>query len=229
VAADEPLLDVAAALADGKAVDWESAAQSITDDEDRRLLAELRFIGVARPTPADASGSVPRAAALPSTGSPGDTWGPLKMIEHVGRGTFGDVYRAWGSRLDREVALKILRRRERDDPTHASTVIEEGRLLARVRHPNVVTVYGAERTYAAAGRRAEAEAVAARRKDFPATLIPSLPAESPCRFTQIPRLGEHHPRQPVVATKEYLVPGVTALGSYSTPLHDGEPFQPAPA
>ena len=69
----------------------------------------------------------------------------MKIIEHVGRGTFGDVYRAWDSRLDREVALKVLRRTERDDQAHFSTVIQEGRLLARVRHPNVVTVYGAER------------------------------------------------------------------------------------
>jgi serine/threonine-protein kinase len=153
VATDEPLLDVAAALADGTDVDWESAAQSVTKDDDRRLLAELRFIaGVARPTH-DALDLVSAAAvetssrppiALPGTGSPVDTWGPLKIIEHVGRGTFGDVYRAWDSRLDREVALKILRREEQDQG-RASTVIQEGRLLARVRHPNIVTVYGAER------------------------------------------------------------------------------------
>jgi hypothetical protein len=43
VATEEPLRDVAAALADGTAVDWESAALLITNDEDRRLLAELRF------------------------------------------------------------------------------------------------------------------------------------------------------------------------------------------
>jgi TolB-like protein len=146
VATDDPLLDVAVALVDGAAVDWESAAQAITTDEDRRLLAELRFIaGVTRLTPDHSSGFVPPAAleTLPGTGGPADTWGPLKIIEHVGRGTFGDVYRAWDSRLDREVALKVLRRKERDD--HASLVIDEGRLLARVRHPNVVTVYGAER------------------------------------------------------------------------------------
>ena len=71
-------------------------------------------------------------------------WGPLRIIEQVGRGTFGDVYRAWDTRLDREVALKILRRQESSESS-GSTVIEEGRLLARVRHPNVVTVYGAER------------------------------------------------------------------------------------
>ena len=51
MASDEPLLDVAAALADGTPFDWESAAQSITSEEDRRLLAELRFIaGIARTT-----------------------------------------------------------------------------------------------------------------------------------------------------------------------------------
>ena len=131
MASEEPLLAVAAALADGTAVDWESAAEVLTDDEDRRLLAELRFIaGMAHSTPGEFSGR---------------SWGPLKIIEHIGHGTFGDVYRAWDSRLDREVALKILRRKEREDQARASTVIEEGRLLARVRHPNVVTVYGAER------------------------------------------------------------------------------------
>lgn len=131
MASEEPLLDVATALADGTAVDWESAAEGLTNDEDRRLLAELRFIaGMAHSAPGELSGR---------------SWGPLRIIEHIGHGTFGDVYRAWDSRLDREVALKILRRKERADQARASTVVDEGRLLARVRHPNVVTVYGAER------------------------------------------------------------------------------------
>jgi serine/threonine-protein kinase len=121
------LIEVAAALADGKAVDWDSAAQSAASDEDRRLLSELRFI-----------------AGVTATQS-NEFWGPLRLLEHVGRGSFGDVYRAWDTRLDREVALKLLRHREPEDETRASTVIHEGRLLARVRHPNVVTVYGAER------------------------------------------------------------------------------------
>jgi serine/threonine-protein kinase len=139
VAAEDPLLEIATSLADGRPVDWESAARSIASDEDRRLLAELRFI-------ADITQSVPpfSTPAAPARPRPAaGTWGPLEIIEHVGRGTFGDVYRAWDTRLDREVALKILRRKEPSD--HASTAIEEGRLLARVRHPNVVTVYGAER------------------------------------------------------------------------------------
>ena len=145
MADDEPLLEVAAALADGTAVDWDSAARSINGEENRRLLAELRFIAeVARPASADSSNSVkPGRRYSDARLSPGDFWGPLKIVEHVGRGSFGDLYRAWDRRLDREVALKILRHTDLDDP--ADAVIEEGRLLARVHHPNVVTVYGAER------------------------------------------------------------------------------------
>ena len=49
------------------------------------------------------------------------------------------MFRAWDTRLEREVALKLI------DATSPVLAIEEGRLLARVRHPNVVDVYGAER------------------------------------------------------------------------------------
>ena len=55
------------------------------------------------------------------------------------------MYRAWDPRLDREVALKLLRRVESGEGALGSLVIEEGRMLARIRHPNVVTVYGADR------------------------------------------------------------------------------------
>jgi serine/threonine protein kinase/tetratricopeptide (TPR) repeat protein len=149
---DSPaLLDVATALADGTPVDWDSAAHSATSEEDRRLLAELRFIaGIVRPRVDHSSSSVADVASgsepLTTLGRrPAESWGPLRLLEHVGRGSFGDVYRAWDTRLDREVALKLLRRGDHDDDSRASTVIKEGRLLARVRHPNVVTVYGAER------------------------------------------------------------------------------------
>ncbi len=67
------------------------------------------------------------------------------MLERIGRGAFGDVYRAWDSRLDREVALKLLPADLAVSNQLAASIIEEGRQLARVRHPNVVTIYGAER------------------------------------------------------------------------------------
>jgi predicted Ser/Thr protein kinase len=76
------------------------------------------------------------------TRGPLGTWGPLQLLEEVGRGGFGTVYRAWEPVLAREVALKVIRPREtRAEDVQA--VLREGRLLARVRHHNVVTVHGA--------------------------------------------------------------------------------------
>ena len=72
------------------------------------------------------------------------TWGHLRVLEPIGRGAFGEVYRAWDTRLAREVALKLLPATAKT-LRQATSIIEEGRLLARVRHPNVVTIYGAER------------------------------------------------------------------------------------
>jgi eukaryotic-like serine/threonine-protein kinase len=85
-------------------------------------------------------------STLPLRGEPGsaakagECWGPFRLLESVGRGSFGEVFRAWDPILEREVALKLLTR-ERTD-VHA--VLREGRSIARVRHPNVVAVHGVE-------------------------------------------------------------------------------------
>src|SRR5262249_27057659 len=70
----------------------------------------------------------------------GPRWGPLVLMEKVGEGSFGEVYRAWDVTLEREVALKLMRA-AKEDPAP----LQEARMLARLRHPNVVTVYGVDR------------------------------------------------------------------------------------
>ncbi len=72
------------------------------------------------------------------------TWGALRVIEKLGSGRFRDVFRAHDPVLNREVALKL--RRELVDPTDAALEahLAEARRLARLRHPNVVTVHGVE-------------------------------------------------------------------------------------
>ena len=67
------------------------------------------------------------------------SWGHLDLIEVVGRGSYGTVYRAWDPRLDRLVALKLFH-----GARNPEAVMREGRMLARIRHENVVTVYGAD-------------------------------------------------------------------------------------
>ena len=73
-----------------------------------------------------------------------DRWGHLRLLEWIGSGAFGEVFRAWDTRLDREVALKLLPTTPSPDSEIESSIIREGRLLAKVRHPNVITIYGAE-------------------------------------------------------------------------------------
>jgi hypothetical protein len=66
-------------------------------------------------------------------------WGHLELRAEIGRGANGIVYRAWDPRLAREVALKLLA--SDIDPQSA---LDEGRLLARLNHPHIVKVYGAD-------------------------------------------------------------------------------------
>src|SRR6185436_4474651 len=70
-------------------------------------------------------------------------WGPLQVLEQIGEGSFGEVYRVRDPSLDREVALKLWR--ESASPAMVERLLLEGRRLARVRHPNVLVVYGADR------------------------------------------------------------------------------------
>lgn len=153
-----PWLDeLALAVADGRPIDWQAQAARLAADIDPDLIAPFRLVErvvrAHRETTLDIE--LESVTMAPALGDPtalaeelsnaAVTWGPLTIAERIGGGSYGDVYRAHDRRLDRTVALKLLRRRDSAQTRRASAVIEEGRLMARVRHPNVVLVYGAER------------------------------------------------------------------------------------
>jgi len=62
----------------------------------------------------------------------------------VGRGGMGEVYRARDTKLEREVALKILPAEMSDDPERKARFEREARSLASLQHPNVASIYGFE-------------------------------------------------------------------------------------
>jgi len=129
----KPTLDgIADAILDGTPIDWRSV--DTEDLPDKAFVEQLKTLAALRTM---------RRASVSMRSEPW-RWGHLQVFERIGHGAFGDVHRAWDPRLDREVALKLLRSHVLDDNGPSSAVIEEGRLLARVRHPNVVTIYGAE-------------------------------------------------------------------------------------
>ncbi len=65
----------------------------------------------------------------------------LEIIGLIGRGGMGTVYKARQPQLDRFVALKILSPTLGGDPAFAERFTREARALARLSHPNIVTVY----------------------------------------------------------------------------------------
>ena len=165
------MLKLVARMTHGRAIDWDREERAAATEEERRAIRKLRVVAamsvvsralMSSAGSSDLSASIseaklvtgqsgdaerplsdsPAAAASPPALAAGSRWGQLEVRERVGAGAFGEVYRARDPRLDREVALKILAR-EAADPQ--AEVVREARLLARVRHPNVVTVHGADR------------------------------------------------------------------------------------
>ncbi|HXG71290.1 MAG TPA: protein kinase [Gemmatimonadaceae bacterium] len=72
-------------------------------------------------------------------------WGPFQQLQLVGRGSFGEVYRAFDPTLQRHVALKLLLPRVSGGEEQAAAVLREARAMARIRHANVVPIYGVDR------------------------------------------------------------------------------------
>ena len=146
---EERLRALVAAVADGTPVDWQRAESGAQTDEERALVRQLRLIATLSEVSRTDEGThtaeagEPRAGLLTTAPMP-DQWGPLHLRELVGSGGYGTVYRAWDPQLAREVALKLLNADRAEDPTFEQSVIAEGRRLARLHHPNVINVYGAD-------------------------------------------------------------------------------------
>jgi tRNA A-37 threonylcarbamoyl transferase component Bud32 len=70
-----------------------------------------------------------------------DSLGAYRIISQVGSGAFGVVYEGHQPFLDRRVALKMLRDVLMDDQKSEAAFMGEARTIARLRHPNIVTVY----------------------------------------------------------------------------------------
>ena len=67
--------------------------------------------------------------------------GRYEIIERIGTGGMADVYRAMDSKLNRYVAIKVLKREYREDEQFVTKFRQEARSVAGLSHPNVVGVY----------------------------------------------------------------------------------------
>ena len=71
----------------------------------------------------------------------GEMVGPYRIEAKIGQGGMGVVYRAWDTRLDRRIALKVLRPEQLNDPVHRQRLVREARAASALNHPNIVTVH----------------------------------------------------------------------------------------
>jgi serine/threonine protein kinase len=108
-------------------------------DAPQGLCPKCLFAAVATPTEANQpAGNRPAPPSLPDIAV---AFPQLEILEFIGQGGMGFVFKARQPKLDRLVALKILPQSLAADPTFAERFNHEARLLARLNHPGIVAVH----------------------------------------------------------------------------------------
>jgi urea transport system substrate-binding protein len=111
-------------------------------------------VHAARPrAPQGETGPASRAETHESSEPPTDPAIPPELQDHpryrvdgvIAIGGMGAVYKARHRLLDRPVALKVIRQDLLDDPTQIERFAREAKLAAQLSHPNIITVYEAEK------------------------------------------------------------------------------------
>jgi serine/threonine protein kinase len=76
--------------------------------------------------------------------TPGTRLGPFEILAPIGAGGMGQVYRAHDTKLNRDVALKILPDAFASDPDRLARFTREAQTLASLNHPNIAHLHGLE-------------------------------------------------------------------------------------
>jgi len=144
------LTRLAERVVDGAEVNWASEM-----DETPRLSGQMSALETLVRIRAAHAGTIPgttETAEAPMTNRDGltegprplFTWGKLEVLEWMGEGSFGEVYRAYDPALQTELALKLRKEIRPGEDPKADLFLDEARRLARVRHPHVLVVYGVD-------------------------------------------------------------------------------------
>src|SRR3972149_5653053 len=73
--------------------------------------------------------------------TPNTCLGPYEILAALGAGGMGEVYRAKDTRLDREVAIKVLPERLANDADALARFEREAKAVAALSHPNILAIY----------------------------------------------------------------------------------------
>src|SRR3954466_12156641 len=76
--------------------------------------------------------------------SPQSSIAHYRIISKLGEGGMGEVYRATDTKLNREVAIKVIPESFAQDPDRMARFAREAQVLAALNHPNIATIHGVE-------------------------------------------------------------------------------------
>jgi predicted ATPase len=102
-------------------------------------MDELRRVALARASSTSSLES--RDGERPPILEPGRRLGRHEIRTRLGAGGMGEVYRAYDTRLERDVAIKVLGRRVQEKPGALQRFEQEARAASALNHPNIITVY----------------------------------------------------------------------------------------
>ena len=74
----------------------------------------------------------------------GSRLGPYEILSALGAGGMGEVYRARDTKLNRDVAIKVLLPAVANDPDRLARFSREAQVLASLNHPNIAHIHGIE-------------------------------------------------------------------------------------
>jgi serine/threonine protein kinase len=160
---DDLLKEITQKIVDGGPVDWDDVRARLTAPEHVAIFEELELLwhiatfhrqGVEPEEEAaevrllqDIADRHRHGGAAPADESDFEegpfTWGQLQVLQPLGRGSYGRVYRAFDTTLNREVALKLFPVNRHAPPEATEAILREGKHLGKVRHSNVMHVYNA--------------------------------------------------------------------------------------
>jgi eukaryotic-like serine/threonine-protein kinase len=112
--------------------------ETCRDDADLRAQVDRLLAGASN---AEQFLEAPPAESVALVLKAGDRLGPYEVVARIGAGGMGEVYRARDTRLDREVALKVLGGHLAPDPLSRARFEREARTIGALNHPHICTLY----------------------------------------------------------------------------------------
>ena len=143
---DHRLLELARAIDDELPIDWHAAEGSMPDAAGRAVILELQVLESMARVARDPEGALTTSTAThPSAplpvAAPSSQWGPLTLLEPIGEGYVGQVFKARRQTDRQVVALKVIRPERRADEHALHRFRREIQSLAQLDHPNIVSAY----------------------------------------------------------------------------------------